>query len=159
MQSRHFTAAAPMSLHDITVYSANAGPLLVVEVNGSKNSAPDQLERLRRILMSGSDTWGADFFLIAQNNGLFLWRKGAEPGTEAEFASIKTLVREYAPSIADRDMLIPKDGMEILMYAWLDDLVLGIRQPQLESDADQLLVRTGVYDRMREGRVVVEDRS
>jgi hypothetical protein len=44
----------------------------------------------------------------------------------------------------------------MIIYSWLDDLAVGIREPDPEAEADQLLVRTGIYDDIREGRAIME---
>ena len=147
--------ALPMSLYDIAAYSPDHRQVLIVEVKSSKDSGPHHLECIREALMSGSDE-NVQFFVLAQRNGLFLWKKGAGAGTTAEFASVKSILNDYAASLPDQEESIRKPGLEIVIHAWLDDLALGIRQPKQDSEADQLLVRTGAYNQIREGRIVAE---
>jgi len=151
-------AAPPMSPYDITAYSPDNRQVLIVEVKSGKDSDPQQLERVRQALMSVIEAQSVQFFVLAQRNGLFLWKKGASTGTDAEFAPVKGLLREYAASLPDQEEIIRKPGLEMVIHAWLDDLALGIRQPKPDSEADQLLVKTGIYDQIRQGRVVMESR-
>lgn len=150
-------AVTPMSFHDLIVYSSDERQVLVVDVTSGKDSAPVQLERVRRALMSEPGSQQAKFFLRVQPNGLFLWKAGATAGTAAEFASLKSVLRDYAASMVKREETLVKDAMDIVIYAWLDDLAFGIRKPKADSDADQLLIKSGVYDQIRGGRVSGED--
>lgn len=147
--------APPMSRYDIAAYSPDHRQVLIVEVKSGKDSAPHQLERIRQALMSGSDQ-NVQFFVLAQRNGLFLWKKGAGAGTTAEFASVRSVLNDYAASLPDQEESIRKPGLEIVIHAWLDDLALGIRQPKPDSEADQLLVRIGAYTQIKAGRIVAE---
>jgi len=135
---------APMSARDIIAYSPDEQTVLVVEIKSGKEDTPEQLERSRRQLMADAASLEAAFLLLAQRNGLFLWKKDAAPGTKAEFASVKSVLRDYASSVADQAETLRKPEMEMVVHSWLDDLAIGIRTPKADSEADQLLVRTGV---------------
>ena len=145
-----------MSLHDIAVYSRDDRQVLVVEIRSSIASEPEQLERVRQALMDDTASQSAQFLLLAQRNGLFLWKGSAVRGAKAEVASVKSVLRDYAESVPDREETLRKPGLEIIIYSWFDDLAFGIRKPKPESEADQLLVTAGVYDLIRSGRVVME---
>ena len=145
-----------MSLHDIIVYSSDEHPVLVVQVKPGKDDAPEQLERFRRSLEADVTSQNALFLLLVQRNGLFLWAKDAPPGTSAQFAPVQNILREYAASVADQAESFRKSEIEMVIHSWLDDLALGIRMPKTDVLADQLLVKAGVYDRIRHGRVVAE---
>lgn len=145
--------------HDLTVYSPDERRVLIVEIEGGSDNSPFQLERVRHGLMSDTDYQSTPFFLHAKPNGLFLWRNGDGPGANAEFAPVEGILRYYTPSITpEMREYLGKFGMNMLVYSWVDDLVLGLRKPNHDSEADQLLVKAGIYDQIRGGRVFVEHR-
>jgi hypothetical protein len=145
----------PKSFYDLTVRAADRRPILAVAITGRVGADREDIELFRELLMSEEGGEEIPFFLLAEGDRMFLWRKGDGPYIDAEIALVEPLVREYAPSGVDTPL--SKDGMNILIYAWLDDLAMGIREPRPESEADQLLVRSGVYDEIRGGRALYEN--
>jgi hypothetical protein len=145
-----------MAQPDIIVYSPENKPALIVQIKAIKEGMPDELERTRRALMDAYKSSVAAHYLVVQRNGLFLWEKGAVAGTPAKHASLKSVLREYAASISDPEASLRRDGLEIIVRSWLDDLAIGIRSPKSNVEADQLLVSSGIYKEIRDGRVESE---
>jgi hypothetical protein len=128
--------APPTPLPDITVYSPDARQALVVEIRPTVASDPDHLELVRRALMEDIASKNAQFFLLAQRNGLFLWRGGAGSSRKAEIASVRSVLRDYARSLQNREELLRKPGLELIIFR-LDDLAFGIRRPKADAEADE----------------------
>jgi hypothetical protein len=148
----------PMSIYDLTVRSADGRRILAVTTTAGIGRDSEDIELARELMMSEEAGEKVPFFLLAERDRMFLWKKGAGPYSEAETAPVEGLLREYAPSVVEANLPIPKGSMDILIYAWLDDLARGIREPRPESEADELLVRAGVYDEIRGGRAFLEDK-
>jgi len=147
----------PKSFYDLTVRSADRRQILAVAITGRVRADRENIELFRELLMSEEGGEEIPFFLLAEGDRIFLWKKGDGPYADAETAPVEPLVREYLPPGVDWDFPIGKDAMDILIYAWLDDLARGWREPRPESEADQLLIRAGVYDEILGGRAVYED--
>jgi hypothetical protein len=43
--------------------------------------------------------------------------------------------------------------MELAIASWLNDLANNVRKPDPSSEADQMLIRSGLYDQMKHGVV------
>jgi len=145
-----------MSLRDITVYASDDRPVLVVEIKGHKDASRENLERLRRSLASEVHEVKPRFLLLAQRDDLFLWDLTSKVGAQPQVASAKSVLRDYAKSVPDPEHSLRKDGLQMVLRSWLDDLALGIRKPRADSEADQLLVSSGIYQDIRQGRVEAE---
>jgi hypothetical protein len=145
-----------MAQPDIIVYSPENKPTLIVQIKAIKEGKPDELERTRQALMDAYRSSEASHYLVIQRNGIFLWKKGAAAGTLPEHASLKSVLREYAASISDPELSLRRDGLEMVVRSWLDDLTIGIRSPKSNVEADQLLVSSGIYKEIRDGRVESE---
>jgi hypothetical protein len=152
-------AALPLSMHphaDLMVFTSDDKPLVVVEIKGGKDTSTPALEHARQQLQLLSTQRPAPYLLAVFRSGLFLWLKKDEHPREPLRASIKPLLMEYAGSVPDRENSLRAEGLQILVHTWLDDLALGLRQPKADSEADQLLVSSGIYEKMQRGRVTAE---
>lgn len=146
-------------IHDIVVYSSDRQPALVVEVKASTETSSDQASALRRSLLQRDPVLGESFFLLAYSTSLFLWEKNASADAIPRTAAMKDVLRDYGGTSADREQGPSPESLTTMLYFWLDDLAAGIRKPKEASEADQLLVRNGVYERIRQGRVEREARG
>jgi hypothetical protein len=153
-----FPASCPdMHLHaDLVVFSSDDKPLVIVEVKGGKDTSPQSLEQVKQQLLTYATHIPAQYLLAVFRSGLFLWEKQDEQNHAPRHASARSLFREYASSVAEPEDRLRTDGLRILVHAWLDDLAIGIRKPKADSEADQLLVDTGIYEKMKRGRVATE---
>lgn len=141
---------------DIVVYTADAQPLIDVEVKGGKESSPERANAVRNGLPSNSPGRNARFFALAYRSGLFLWEGSSSPHSLPSWAPLKDVLRDYARSVKDPDENLRIEGLSLVLHSWLDDLAAGIRKPKPASEADQLLVRLGIHEQMRLGRVTTE---
>jgi hypothetical protein len=146
-------------IHDIVVYSSDRRPALVVEVKAAKETSIDRASALRKNLLQRDPLLSESFFLLAYSTSLFLWDKNAAADARPRTAAVKDVLVDYGGTSADREDGPSPESLVTMMYFWLDDLAVGIRKPKETSEADQLLVRNGVYERIRHGRVEREGRG
>jgi hypothetical protein len=132
---------------------------LVVEVKAARETSLDRASALRKNLLQRDPLLGESFFLLAYSTCLFLWDKNAPADAEPTTAAAKDVLRDYGGRSADREQGPSPESLTTMLYFWLDDLAAGIRKPKETSEADQLLVRNGVYDRIRRGHVRREVRG
>jgi hypothetical protein len=137
--------------HDIVVYSSDKRPALVVEVRATKDASPERALAARQHFLQRDPLLRERFFLLASSSAIFLWEKNASADAAPKTAALKDVVRDYGGKSADRKDGPSPEGLLIIMYFWLDDLAIGVRKPKETSDADQLLVSNGVYERIRNG--------
>jgi hypothetical protein len=98
--------------------------------------------------------WGIDFdyFMLTLRAELYLWRKDAPAGSPPEYtASAMQIWRDYLGKLAETPETLPSECMEIAVAIWLNNLANNIVGPNPESEADQLLLRSGLFDWMKGG--------
>lgn len=103
-----------------------------------------------------AELWDSDFeyFMLALHTDLHLWRKDAPAGSQPLFtASAMQIWRDYLGKLADNPEALRSPTMIVGVRSWLGDRANNVAKPDPGSDADQLLFRSGLYDRMRRGIV------
>jgi len=101
----------------------------------------------------------APYFMLAFTSGLYLWRKDTTPGASPDYtASPETIWRAY---LGERELQNPAGvhelNVETAVTVWLEDLAWGTRKLDPRSDADRMLVRSGLYREMERGTVRLDD--
>jgi hypothetical protein len=90
--------------------------------------------------------------MLAFTGALYLWRKETPSDALPDFiASPDSIWRAYVGELAMGPEGIRAEGVEIAVSFWLNDLACGIRKLNSRSEADQMLVRSGLYEQMRCG--------
>lgn len=139
---------------DIVAYSPDQRPVLVVECKGGRHTSPQSASQLRRNLLTHSLVADAPYFLIAYPHDLFMWKRDSKWDAPPDYsASLKSVLSEYLGKLGDEYARVRPESLELALYSWLSDLVSTIREPALNSEADQMLVRAGVYDQIKRGEV------
>ncbi len=142
---------------DITVDAPSRISVLVVECKLARESTPAAAAGLRQSLLEDGylSIPPTAFFMLAFPTALYLWRPGAAFDAAPDFsAPAKPLLREYVgDTIADQSPWPPAESVELAISAWVGDLAGSIRKPDPASDADQMLVRAGVYGLIKGGTV------
>lgn len=146
------TFVSARELYDIVVYSSDRRPALVVEVWATKDASLERALAVRKDFLQRDPRLRKRFFLLAFSTAIFPWEKNAPADAPPRTAALTDVVRRYSGASADREEGPSPDGLRIIMLFWLDDLAVGVRKPKEASDADQLLVSNGVYERIRNGR-------
>lgn len=144
---------------DIVVDSALGRTILLVECKRSKDSSPEVAARLRQGLLADSALPAEDdaFFMMAFPNVIYLWVPGSAPGAPpSHSAPAKSVLREYLGRIADQPGGPREESLELAIASWLSDLTANLRGPAKTSEADQMLVVSGLYDKMRGAYVRTE---
>lgn len=103
-----------------------------------------------------AELWSIDFeyFMLALHTELHLWRKDAPAGSRPLFtASAKHIWRDYLGKLADNPEALRGPAIAIAVGAWLNDLANKVAKPDPGSEADQLLLKSGLYDQMQGGVV------
>ena len=95
-----------------------------------------------------------DYFMLTLRAELYLWRKDAPAGSPPEFTASATQIwRQYLGELADTPETLVSEDMQLAVAVWLNNLANNIAEPNPESEADQLLLRSGLYDWMKGGDV------
>lgn len=100
--------------------------------------------------------WSTDFeyFMLTLRGELHLWRKDAPAGSQPQFtASAEKIWRNYLGELGEKPDTLRSESMQLAVGAWLNDLANNVAKPDPASEADQLLLRSGLYDQMKGGVV------
>jgi hypothetical protein len=142
------------SLSDLVVLSADRQPVMIVECKNGRGTSAQSVALYRRNLLAHDLLPPIPFYLLAFSTMLFLWKGNAEPEDLPQFsAPAALLLHDYVPSVAAQNPVLNADSLELVMHSWLDDLANGIRKPKDSSEADQMLIKSGVLELIRNGTV------
>jgi len=103
-----------------------------------------------------AELWSIDFeyFMLVFHTELHVWRKDAPAGSGPQFTASATQIwRDYLGKLADSPMRLRSSAMGIGIAFWLNDLANNVTKPNPASDADRLLLKSGLFDQMRGGIV------
>jgi hypothetical protein len=139
--------------YDIVLESPRRERILIVECGGPNGFTRQDAARLRERLL---EYWAleARFFMLAFGTELFLWKRESEPGALPDFtSSARSVLRDYLGRVMDDPHEPSLFSIEITMGSWLHDLAWGMRKLQAGSEADQMLVHSGLYAQMKHASV------
>jgi hypothetical protein len=143
---------------DIAVYSPDDRLLLVVEVKNRQEASAAWAAKLRRNLLIHHALPAAQYFLLALPDRLYLWKNASTPSeAPPDFvASTGDVLREYLGGWVDRPERIAEESLQIALTSWLQDIAGSARNPSEESEADRMLIESGLYEPIRNGAVATE---
>jgi len=138
---------------DIVVDSPTGRRVLIVECKATRKSTPEDAAQVRRNLLAHSQLPADAFFLLAMPSKLFLWSKDRAKDAAPSFsADAQPVLRDYLGPIADQEGGPRGESLELAIASWLGDLTSNLRSPN-QSDADRMLVESGLLDKIKGGRV------
>jgi hypothetical protein len=138
---------------DIAVFSKDRRPILIVEVrDGSMYATAQSAAGLRRSLMGHNLLPDVPFFMLATPIRIFLWRSNAQPGAYPSYsATAKPILDSYGSRHANREKSVHGGALEIVLFSWLSDLATGARGLSADSEADRMLLESGLYEEIQGG--------
>jgi hypothetical protein len=150
-----------MTVHaDIVIETRDRRRVLVVECKRAKETSPSQAARWRRNYLAHGLDSAVPYFLLAFPTALFLWRANHDMHAVPDFtAPAKSVLKRYLGAIADQPDGPLEESLEIAFSTWLNDLAAGIRQPDIGSEADQMLVRSGLLAQIKDGIIRTQVRQ
>jgi len=95
--------------------------------------------------------------MLALPATIHVWKPQDDISAPATFkASAASVMRDYLGAIADQPGGPRPESLELAISSWLGDLAGGIRKPVDSSEADAMLVTSGLYDRIKGGYLRTE---
>jgi hypothetical protein len=139
-----------MSEVDFTVEKPGRGIQLLVEARNTPARSPEWAARFLRNILARVQIQPAEYFLLALRDHLYLWRRPvAEPGNPDFEADTASELQTYLSRLNIPLDTLGKSGFEMLIQAWLEDLVDGI----VPESGNPWLVESGLADSVRNGYV------
>jgi len=141
---------------DFVVEAPDHGIRLVVEAKNTVAPTPEWPLRFLRNLFVHAAIPRTEYFLLALRDHLYLWRSpdpmGQKPADfEADTAA--TLAPYLRALPKNRLETMSERGFELLVYAWLADLVAGAEP---EPEAARWLEDSGLLDSIRNGTLTAQ---
>jgi hypothetical protein len=140
--------------YDIVIESADRTRVLIVECKRNKVTSAAEAANYRHSFHAFARDLTAAYFMMAFPTGLFLWKGDAAPDAPPPFsAAAKPVLKAYLGSVADQPGGPVAENLEIAISSWLNDLASGIREPDPDSEPEQLIVKSGLFDKLKGGYV------
>jgi len=138
---------------NIIIESTSWRPILIVVCRPTQDTSSQYATRFRRNLVAHGLDLDLPYFLLAFPTRLFLWRANANIEAPPDFtASTQAVLKRYMGRFADRPGGPCEESLEIALTVWLNYLANGFRQPEALSEADQMLVTSGLLEKIKGGR-------
>jgi hypothetical protein len=121
-------------------------PIVAVEARNVEASSREWAAQFVRNIFAYGEVPEAEYFLLAFRNRLYLWRNPKPPVSLPDFEGDTSAALEpYLVRLRRPLEKVSQSGFEMLIQAWLGELVLGIL-----PDADQTwLVESGFAEAVR----------
>jgi hypothetical protein len=150
--SRHLSISMPVE-YDIVIETTD-GRVLVVECKRIKVTSAAEAAKVRRSFRGFARELAAPYFMLAFPTSLFLWKGDADVDAPPQFsAAARPVLQSYLGVVADQPGGPLSENLEIAISSWLGDLVSGVRQPDPDSEPEQMVVQSGLLDRIKGGKV------
>jgi hypothetical protein len=136
---------------DIVVYARDRRPVLAVEIKEKINASAKDATALRRYLLAHGLVPASAFYLIVYPTMLFLWRRETPATGLPDYAVSAKLAGDEMDGAHLR-----KGGLQLVVFWWLSVLANDLRDADPSSEAEKMLIDSGVYENLRHGEVRFE---
>lgn len=140
---------------DLALYSPEGTLQMVGEVKRSRDNSATAAASIRRNLLAHGAVPNAPFFLVFLSERLFLWKNLEEKVDSPPnlSATIVDVLQDYLGERASDPHNLGGESLEIALTAWFRDLATATRTPKQGSEADKVIVDSGLYSLLRRGRI------
>lgn len=140
------------SLADFVVEAPDRGIRLVVEAKNIIAPTPEWPLRFLRNLFVHAAIPRSEYFLLALRDHLYLWHRPDPDGQRLPDAvgDTSAILAPYLRGVPNRLETMSERGFELLIYAWLADLITGAEP---EPEAASWLEDSGLRDSIRNGTI------
>lgn len=144
---------------DIAVYGPDDTLQLVVEVRSTPGASLESVIYARQNLLAQGLIPRSPYFLLALPDSFYLWKDNRPSADDRPPDYVIDAAEALAPYLAGTTLSLPtisKYGLELLVLAWLEDVVRRARSGDTSDAAYQWLFDSGLYQAIRDGAVVTE---
>lgn len=140
---------------DFALYSPDGELEMVGEVKKAQEASPGAASRIRRNLLAHRAIPNAPYFLIFFPDRLYLWKdvQSDVDSPPSRSAGIADVLRDYLGDPAKNPVGLGEESLELALGSWFRDLATATRAPSETSEADKLLVESGLYSALRRGSI------
>jgi hypothetical protein len=133
---------------DFVVEKPGGAIQLVVEAKNTVAPSPEWAGRFLQNLFVHAEIPPTPYFLLALRDHLYLWRHPSRESGPPQFeGDTATALRPYLMRLHRPLENLSQSSFEILVYAWLSDLIAGLPEAELSS----WLRESGLSESIRNG--------
>ncbi len=144
---------------DLALYSSHSRLIAIVEIKSKIGTSLTWAAMTRRNILAHGDIDGVDFFLLVTPDRLYMWKDaGTKPvpvppthkaDTTAEFAP-------YFESSGVSPESVSGHAFELVVGAWLGDVMRSARRANENTDTLRRLVESGLLTAVKDGHLEYE---
>lgn len=143
--------------YDAAVYSPDQKIQLIAEVKAKRGATQEWATQMRRNLLVHQAIGFAPFFLLALPDHFYLWRDGSVVPDEKlpdYSAETEKLLSPYLNSAGLSLNNLSGQSFELVVIAWLRDLVHSRLSKDSVTPEQQWLIDSGLFQAIKDGSVV-----
>jgi hypothetical protein len=144
---------------DLVLYDRNGQLTAIVEVKNKLGTSREWAAQLRRNILAHGEYYCADFFLLVTPDRLYLWKNaGTTPVLVSPMYEVDTqpIFAPYFKSAGIDPRHASGHAFELVVTAWLGDLVRSGERPEKLTNGQRWLVESGFLTAVRDGRIEYE---
>ena len=145
---------------DLAAYDKDGQLALVVETKSRMHTSADWAARMRRNLFSHGMVPRSEYFMLAMPDNLYLWhdnRAGSETAEPDYIINARPLFERYLDVAIEDAIALSDESLEILVGSWIRDLMARGLPDDLPEPQRGMLVKSGLVDAIKGGRVAQEE--
>lgn len=150
----------PSSYADLALYNRNGRLIAIAEVKNKQGTSPEWAAKFRRNMLAHGGYSQADFFLLITPDRLYIWKNTSDSPTLVQSMYEINAQSLFAPYF-ERAGVNPSDisgqAFELVVAAWLGDLVRSEEQREVFTDGQRVLAESGFLAAVRDGRIEYEE--
>ena len=141
---------------DLALYDRSGRLAAVAEVKNKRETSREWAAQTRRNILAHGGAYNADFFLLVTPKRLYMWKDASAdpfpvpPSYEADTQSDFAPYFESAGVDPDR---ISGHAFELLVAAWLSDVIRAEETTKGPGTSQSWLVKSGFHTAVKDGRI------
>lgn len=145
---------------DLALYDRDGRLIAIAEVKNKHGTSPEWAAKFRRNLLVHGGYSQADFFLLVTPDRLYIWKNAGTTPTLVQ-PTYEIDARPLFARYFERAGVNPSDSsgqaFELVVAAWLGDLVRSKEQREALTDAQRVLAESGFLTAVKDGRIEYEE--
>jgi hypothetical protein len=143
--------------YDFEGYAGDGRLVLIGEVKGVGGATEESAKVFRRNLIAHDLLPRDVYFLLAFRTAVYLWKPQAGKDASPDFkAAAKPVLKKFLGEVAENEAAPGAESVEFAFKHWLSEFTHGAGIPEATSDADRILLESGLYPKIRGGEIRYE---
>ena len=144
---------------DLALYNSHGRLTAIVEVKSKMRTSSEWAALTRRNILAHGDFSGADFFLLITPDRMYMWKDAGTDPVPVPPAYEADMTTEFAPyfeSVGVSPEEVSGHAFELVVGAWLGDVMRSARRTGEDTDTLRRLVDSGLRTAVMDGRLEYE---